>query len=84
MKVTVWSHFRDETWEGDMPELQPLGSEQETNEHLFRYFNRVDELDGRRLERIGYRLPSLSVGDRVTWKGRTWEVAGIGFQEVTA
>jgi hypothetical protein len=53
------------------------------NERLFRLFNRVDDEDGPRLEAIGYRLPSLSVGDLLVWGAQTWRVAGSGFDRVT-
>lgn len=54
-----------------------------TNEALFRFFNRVDEGDNERLERIGYRLPSLSVGDLLHWGGKTHRVEGVGFDCIT-
>lgn len=78
MNVAVWSHFRDERWSGDVP-LQPSPG---LNEELFRFFNRVDEADADRLDAIGYRLPSLSVGDTVSYDGRTFRVEGLGFAEV--
>jgi hypothetical protein len=53
------------------------------NNALFRFFNRVDEEDGDRLEAIGYRLPSLSVGDLLHWGSKTWRVAGSGFEQIT-
>lgn len=81
MNVQVWSHFRDESWTGDVPDdLLPADG---VNEALFRLFNRDDEDDVERLEAWGYRLPSLSVDDTVTWAGRTFRVAGIGFEEVS-
>ena len=54
-----------------------------TNEALFRFFNRVDERDNDRLEAIGYRLPSLSVGDLLHWGSRSFRVAGSGFECIT-
>jgi hypothetical protein len=53
------------------------------NSALFRFFNRVDDGDGARLEAIGYRLPSLSVGDLLHWDSKTWRVAGVGFDPIT-
>lgn len=80
VNVQVWSHFRDESWEGEVPdELLPADA---VNEALFRLLNRVDEGDVARLEAWGYRLPSLSVGDTVTWEGRVFRVAAIGFDEI--
>jgi hypothetical protein len=88
MKVTVVSmmaaaHGSDEiVWVGEVPEGYS-GHEAETNERLFRYFNRVDGDDERRLAEIGYRLPSLSVGDYLHWQGVTWRVEGSGFSRHT-
>lgn len=81
------------TWEGDVEisdEYQDAPG-YEVCERLFRVFNRVDEGDGPRLEAMGYRLPSMSVGDLVAY----WEppastqrhisyyrVGGLGFQEL--
>ena len=53
------------------------------NSALFRFFNRVDEADTDRLHDIGYELPSLSVGDLLTWGSKTWRVAGMGFDAIT-
>lgn len=75
MQVTIWSHWRGETWTGDVP--APF-----SNETLFRLFNRVTEADATRLEAWGYTLPSLSVGDTVTWGGETFRVENIGFTPV--
>lgn len=81
MHVKIWSHFRDETWEGDV-NITPGRTQTKMLEHIFRYFNRVDENDGQRLERVGYNLPSLSVDDTVTVEGMTWRVAVTGFESV--
>jgi hypothetical protein len=80
-------------WEGEV-DLAPFAttvsySTGETRElplpeAAFRFFNRVEEADVKRLEEIGYDLPSLSVGDFVEIDGRTWEVAPVGFEEMTA
>jgi hypothetical protein len=57
-----------------------------TLDDIYRYFNRVDELDRERLERIEYDLPSLSVGDLVGIKRgeyyELWRVASNGFDHV--
>lgn len=55
----------------------------EINERIFRFFNRVDSLDEEKLEAVGYRLPSLSVGDIVTWGGKAFRVEGHGFSCIT-
>lgn len=70
-------------WTGDVEIAFPEFAASSVNAHLFRYFNRVDDEDAARLEAIGYRLPSLSVGDLVHWNGKTWRVAGLGFDLVT-
>jgi hypothetical protein len=76
-------------WHGEveLPEqAHPINdgiTEQEVNEFLFRYFNRVDEEDGDRLAEIGFELPSLSVGDLIHWASTTWRVAGMGFEKIT-
>ncbi len=87
MRVAVWSHWRGEWWTGDVELDLPIGDASETtagqvNEALFVFFNRVDDVDHERLEACGYRLPSLSVGDRLTWSGRVFEVMPVGFVEV--
>lgn len=48
----------------------------------FRYFNRVDQADVDRLEAIGYRLPSMSVGDLLTIGTETFQVHPVGFEKV--
>src|SRR5688572_26158718 len=80
-------------WEGSVDEAvlrelspvtdldNPLGKAQA----LYRYFNRVNQDDTERLESVGYRYPSLSVGDLLCWwEGETvrcYTVASIGFTE---
>lgn len=66
---------RGPTWEGELDDLRDL-------EDAFRYFNRVDDADCERLERIGYCLPSLSVGDIVTVDGNPHVVASVGFKPI--
>lgn len=67
---------RMEVFEGDVPEMDLEG--------IFRFFNRVTEDDGERLERLGYLMPSLSVDDLVTMNGETFRVAPVGFEQVVA
>jgi hypothetical protein len=79
------------TWEGQV-DLTPYTSyvsyqtgkrrEVPLTEAAFRFFNRVERADERRLLDIGYDLPSLSVGDLLTLDGETWEVAPMGFTKV--
>lgn len=81
------------TWEGEVEISDEYRDAPgfEVCERLYRIFNRVDEHDGPRLEAIGYRLPSMSVGDLVAY----WEppadrqqaldyyrVEGLGFQKL--
>jgi hypothetical protein len=77
VRIVVESHWRGERWEGDVPDapagVRPL-------EHVFRYFNRVDASDEQRLEAIGYRLPSLSVGDVVELDGLRFRCAVLGWE----
>lgn len=83
MHVVIHSGITDEKWEGEVP-IEPNRHPIFTNEELFRFFNRVDEDDTERLQALGYRLPSLSVGDTIVWNDRAWQVTDIGFMEVTA
>lgn len=62
------------TWTGLVQDPAP--------EALFRAFNRVDDSDVVRLRDIGYRLPSLSVGDLLRVGGNVWRVAGTGFKDM--
>ena len=64
-----------EEWSGYIPEVENL-------EEIFRFFNRVEYGDGERLEEIGYDLPSLSVGDIVTWNGKRRRVEPVGWVEI--
>jgi hypothetical protein len=68
------------TWQGQVP----LGSRTVEGklEEVFRLFNRITEDDVTRLHRMGYTLPSLSVGDTVTIYGRRFRVAPVGWEEV--
>jgi hypothetical protein len=66
--------MRATEWSGDLPALSP--------EEAFRFFNRVTESDSDRLEALGYRLPSMSVGDLLTIGTETWQCASVGFVKV--
>jgi hypothetical protein len=61
----------------------PNGAADNINDRLWRVFQRVEDYDGERLAVLGYRLPSLSLGDFVTWSERTWQVTSRGFELVT-
>jgi hypothetical protein len=65
---------RAETWEGILADDLNL-------EEIFRFFNRVGYGDAGRLDKIGYDLPSLSVGDYVTKNGKRYRVEPVGFVE---
>lgn len=69
--------LRAETWEGYIPESQAGNLED-----IFRFFNRVEPGDAERLEEIGYDLPSLSIGDTVSWHDKRYRVEPIGWVEV--
>jgi hypothetical protein len=99
MRVTVVSIHaalagRDEiTWTGNVtaddlglahgPNPTDEAMRERINDALFRCFNRVDPIDEQRLDAIGYRLPSLSVGDLIHWERQTFRVAGLGFERIT-
>src|SRR5215472_5429647 len=91
MKVKITSHFPDEEgnardpWEGDVPnDLLDRSSNYAVNNSLFRLFNRVEWEDGERLEEWGYRLPSLSMGDRIEHSGLVWVIEGTGYSLVSS
>lgn len=74
-------------WNGEVPAewLPPDAAAADfgaVNESLFRYFNRVEEDDARRLEASGYLLPSLSWGDLIGYRDRVFRVAAIGFESM--
>jgi hypothetical protein len=52
-------------------------------EAIFRHFNRVTDEDAKRLARMDYKLPSLSVGDIVSMEGTHYLVCGSGFKAVS-
>jgi hypothetical protein len=73
-------------WSGDVDLTMDLGgmpNHAQPLEAIFRFFNRVTEDDGPRLESMGYFLPSLSVGDVVTMEGTHYLVCGSGFKAVS-
>lgn len=80
-QVHRWKALRPERlpspiWNGEIEE------EDAYLDVIFRRFNRVTEEDCYWLGEVGYRLPSLSVGDRVTLAGKTWECRPAGWAEV--
>jgi hypothetical protein len=78
MRVRIVSHWEGRTWEGDVP---PAPEGMTVLEHVFRYFNRVDQADIDRLDELDYQLPSLSVSDVVTIDdGPRWRCAGVGWE----
>lgn len=93
MQVEIFSFMaaavggREVTWRGtvffDQIGCNESSSEQEILNGLWRFFNRVDGEDAEILDKIGYELPSLSVGDFITWDGNTYRVAGRGFDKIT-
>lgn len=86
IEVTVFSTIaaalnRDEpgaypstSWTGEVPDPDL--------DEVYRFFNRVPAADSRRLDRIGYELPSLSVGDEFAIGPRRWRVERAGFSEI--
>ena len=76
------------TWRGDVPIELPDGDIDRDelarfHDELFRFFNRVDDEDIGKLARIGYELPSLSVGDLINYDRCTVRVAGMGWEVIT-
>lgn len=72
--------YPETTWTGA---VQLATTEPEDRlELIFRLFNRVDDSDCERLEKWGYKLPSLSTGDSVTMEGKTYRCESMGWQEV--
>lgn len=68
-------------WRGGIS-VDDKNTNAEVNEHIFRKFNRVDEEDAAYLDKIGYELPSLSVGDVIVYGGNAFIVKTTGFIEV--
>lgn len=67
---------RCDMWEGVVPDM--------TLEEIFRYFNRVEAGDEERLMAVDYTLPSLSMGDTVTFldTGIAWLCGATGWERV--
>lgn len=97
MQVRIVSLFalmdpqdRKRIWEGEVPVEFPQSKDcSDELEDIFRIFNRVDDEDVVQLAKMGYSLPSLSVGDLVTLvpkdrqqHARMFRVEGLGFKEV--
>ena len=79
--LEIESIFTGEKWQGsqDLP-----ADDSEALNIISRSFSRVDEADCDRLEEIGYRLPSISVGDRVRIDGRDYWADTIGWTDTWA
>ena len=80
LEVGIFSHWTGERWSGvlDLPDADRTRQ----LEYLFRAFNRVTDDDNARLEGIGYRLPSLSMGDGVVIEGEVWVCRAFGWARV--
>lgn len=84
MLVWIYSHFHGQTWEGEVtwPEGVQEDNDQIVLECIFRYFNRVDEDDAERLNKLGFDMPSLSMGDEVGFNGKRWRCEAIGWSQI--
>lgn len=83
MELTIISSLVNEAWTGTIP-TAPAGTDDDTNERIFRIFNRVTDADCDWLNDVGYNLPSLSVGDVILYNGKGYRVARIGFDVLDA
>jgi hypothetical protein len=78
LDIIITSHWEGGRWSGtiELPDdARPL-------EYIFRFFNRIEDGDADRLDAIGYRLPSLSVGDVVEIAGERWRCAMLGWERL--
>ncbi len=75
-KIQIKSVFTGERWQG---ELELPEDDQEALTRISRLFSRVNEEDITRLEEIGYRLPSISVGDRVDLDNERYWANDVGW-----
>jgi hypothetical protein len=77
-RLVIESLLAEDAWRGevDLPDEDP-----EALERVWRLFNRVEPEDSERLEKWGYRLPSLSIGDRVQIDGKDYWVNDLGWVE---
>jgi hypothetical protein len=91
VSVTAIAHEHEHiVWAGEVPiAFEGLRLDEsdpavciDVNSQIFRCLNRVDGADSGRLARMGYMLPSLSVGDLIHWRAQTWRVAATGFERV--
>jgi hypothetical protein len=79
-------------WSGEIPESYfegNLSGEDGINGMIFRIFNRVSETDVDFLNSIKYDLPSLSIGDFLTWQfgsepSKTFQIKAVGFDQITS
>jgi hypothetical protein len=82
VKVSVESYFTGQLWEGEV-DVPSHYSVPECLEFLFRFFNRASDEDNDRLEKIGFKQPSMSVGDMITLEGvQNYKVINTGFKLV--
>lgn len=85
-KITVWSalaavhiaehgtvKYDSAEWSGNVNVRMP--------DDAWRFFNRIDKADNQRLTELGYRLPSMSIGDLLTLDGTTHLCLPLGFCE---
>lgn len=76
-RLTRWTGTVEQTG------IDPEGLDAtELLESIFRKFNRVTEEDCELLDRLGYQLPSMSVGDEILLDGVPYLCAPSGWQEV--
>jgi hypothetical protein len=74
------------TWKGEVSSVRHFyhaNTDEKKLDILFRLFNRVSYGDNERLNEWRYRLPSLSMGDYITFQGRTYRVEAFGFTKIT-
>jgi hypothetical protein len=81
MQLTIWTHWQGREWSGDVPGVAEGTAVSAVLEYVFRQFNAVDDGDRERMLAVGYDLPSLSVGDVVTFAdGTRWQCEPLGWE----
>jgi hypothetical protein len=81
MQLTIWTHWQGGEWTGELDGVRDGAPVGEVLEYVFRWFNAVDEGDRERMLAVGYDLPSLSVGDVVTFAdGTRWQCSPLGWE----
>jgi len=78
--LAVADGLNDCFWRGDV-ELED-GDPSFQAEQVFRLFNRVSDADVKRLAKIVYELPSLSVGDLIVFSGHAFRIETSGFKQL--